>query len=289
VDGIGSVAGVPGLPPQCAQVSFSGEVVPAGAFSVGRRTPLLFGLGFVDAVPDATLIALAADEARRHPTTAGVVSRVIDPDTSQTAVGRFGWKAQEPTLHAFSGDAYLNEMGITNPSFPNENCPQGDCSQIACFPVADPEDNGTDVALFTSFMTLLDAPPRAPLDPSNKEGEQRFAKIGCADCHVADLQTGPSSVPALSRQLFHPYSDFLLHDMGALGDGIVQGAANERQMRTAPLWGLRVQTALLHDGRTSDVTEAIRAHDGQGAAARDAFFQLNATQRRKLLAFLASL
>ena len=277
---------------QCAEpFAFVGEVVPGEASVVaGRRTTPLFGIGFVDAVPEATFLALAASEAQNTPSTAGLVSRVLNPDTKVTnAVGRFGWKAQNATVHVFAGDAYLNEMGITNPSFPDENCPQGDCGENVCNPEPGLEDNGTDVTAFTDFMVMLDAPPRGSLPPNDKEGEIVFSHLGCADCHTPTLQTGAYPIEALANQAFHPYSDYLLHDMGALGDGITQNLATGSLMRTTPLWGLRFQTRLLHDGRATTVTAAIKAHDGQAAAARAAFDALNTTQQGKLLAFLASL
>src|SRR6185369_11841938 len=122
-----------------------------------------------------------------------------------------------------------------------------------------------------------------------KEGEQMFAKIGCADCHTPTLTTGANASAALNNVQFHPYSDFLLHDMGTLGDGITQNNATGRLMRTAPLWGLRTQTTLLHDGRTTDVRQAILAHDGQGAAAKAAFAALTENRKQQLVAFLMSL
>jgi CxxC motif-containing protein (DUF1111 family) len=135
-------------------------------------------------------------------------------------------------------------------------------------------------------MTLL-APPR-PL-PRSVHGEAVAARIGCFDCHVPTLVTAPNAVAALSRTTLHPFSDFLLHDMGSLGDGIVQGAAEAREMRTAPLWGLRTQTRLLHDGRAASIADAILAHDGQGRRARDRFAGLGASERAALLAFLGRL
>jgi CxxC motif-containing protein (DUF1111 family) len=274
-----------------APFSFVGETVPATATVVAkRRTTPLFGLGLVDATPDNTFRQLAAAEQSANPATAGVVSLVTNPDTGQSGVvGRFGWKAQVATLHAFAGDAYLNEMGVTNPSFPDENCPNGDCSQLVCNPVPALNDDGGDVDAFAAFMTFLAPPPALPLSTDAKEGVQVFTRIGCTDCHTPTLTTGPNASAALDRQIFHPYSDFLLHDMGVLGDGITQNAATGRLMRTAPLWGVRTQTRLLHDGRAASVTDAVRAHDGQGAAARQAFDALGTGQRRKLLAFIATL
>jgi CxxC motif-containing protein (DUF1111 family) len=277
---------------------FITEVVPADANTVaGRRTTPLFGLGLVDAVPDQSFKDQAAAEKSADPTAAGRVAIVTDPSTNQLRVGKFGWKDQVNSIFIFSGDAYLNEMGITNPVFPTENCPQGDpnnCPALdprrgGCNPVADPEDNGADVAAFTNFITFLGPPPSIKITGQANAGQQHFKKIGCDTCHQPDMTTGTNSVAALNKVTFHPYSDFLLHDMGSLGDGIVQGAAGAREMRTAPLWGVSAQLTLLHDGRTSDLTTAILAHDGQGKAARDRFNQLNPQQKAQVIAFLQAL
>jgi CxxC motif-containing protein (DUF1111 family) len=211
--------------------------------------------------------------------------------TGASAVGRFGWKAQHASLFEFSGDAYVNEMGITNPVFPIENCPQGDCTQLdECNPaVTQPNDNGDDVRAFADFMTLLAPPPRGEITTAVSEGESEFQRAGCADCHVRSLTTGPNAIGALSRVTFSAWSDFLLHDMGSLGDGIQQNEATGALMRTAPLWGLRKITSFLHDGRATTLPAAIEAHDGQGAAARNAFQALTATRQSRLLAFLNSL
>ncbi|OLC06087.1 MAG: hypothetical protein AUH42_06370 [Gemmatimonadetes bacterium 13_1_40CM_70_11] len=182
-------------------------------------------------------------------------------------------------------------MGITNPEFPNETCPQGDCSVLIHNPLPSPppNDDGTDVAKFTDFMTLLAPPPRGPLSLQVLEGSGTFALIGCANCHTPALLTGSRPVAALSRKVFQPFSDFLLHDMGSLGDGIVQGSATGRQMRTAPLWGVRTRAQLLHDGRATSLDAAILAHDGQGRRARERFAGLSARARDALRAFLNSL
>jgi len=138
-------------------------------------------------------------------------------------------------------------------------------------------------------MTLLGPPPRGPITPEAHAGEAVFNEIGCAVCHVPTLKTGPSAVAALSQVTFQPLPDFLLHAMGSLGDGVTQGRANGSQMRTAPLWGVRVRTRFLHDGRATTLEEAIVAHDGQGRYARDAFVQLSPATMQDLLAFLNSL
>ena len=270
--------------------TFIGEVVPTQAGVTTRRiTTQLFGLGLVDAVPDEELLQLARFEALTSPTTAGTPSMTTEIRTGLARVGRFGWKAQVPTLHQFSGDAYLNEMGITNPEFPSENCPQGDCSALAFNPRPDLNDDGSGVTKFTDFMTLLAPPPRGTLSLQVLEGSGIFATIGCANCHTPALVTGSSPVAAVSKKLFQPFSDFLLHDMGDLGDGIAQGSATGRQMRTALLWGVRTRSLLLHDGRATSLDAAILAHDGQGKPARDRFLRLPPGARFALLQFLRSL
>jgi CxxC motif-containing protein (DUF1111 family) len=269
----------------------AGEKVPADATVVAQRksTPL-FGLGLVDRVPDSTLQDLAARQRRLTPEQAGTAAIVRDAASGQDRVGRFGWKAQVATLLTFSADAYLNEMGITSPIFPKENLPGGDAGLLErCDKVPDVEDDGTDVAAFTDFMSRLAPPARGPAAASVGAGAAVFGRAGCDVCHVKELITGPGDVAAMDRVRFEPFSDFLLHDMGSLGDGIVQGPASGTQMKTAPLWGLRLRSRYLHDGRATTVADAIAAHDGQGAAARDAFAQLKDTDRQRLLDFLGSL
>ncbi len=273
--------------------TFVGEMVPAQAtIRAGRRTTPLFGLGLVDAVPDATFIALARKEAWFQRGTAGRPNVVTDVATGRRAVGKFGWKSQVPNLFVFSGDAYLNEMGITTPLFPDENCPQGDCSLLACDPVPGVDDDLEDVEAFRDFMTFLAPPPRARFTSASftvNQGSREFELAGCASCHVRSLTTGASPVAALRYRTFQPFSDFLLHDMGSLGDGIAQGRATGREMRTAPLWGLRIVTTFLHDGRAATIQDAILAHDGQARPARDRFAALPGERKAKLLAFLRSL
>jgi len=270
--------------------AFRGENVPPAATIVARRrSTSLFGLSFVDATPDSTFVALAAQQAARGDGTAGRVAMVDNLAAGMQTVGKFGWKAQVPTLFQFAGDAYLNEMGITNPFFPNENCPQGNCAELQFNPRPGLNDGGEDTQALTDFMTLLAAPPRGTITADATAGEAVFNRIGCNSCHVAALQTGSHPTAALNRVTYRPYSDFLLHDMGSLGDGIEQGTATGREIRTAPLWGLRLVTTFLHDGRTRTIEGAITAHDGQGRASRDRFNALGATDRARLVAFLRSL
>jgi CxxC motif-containing protein (DUF1111 family) len=268
-----------------------GETVPPEAtITAQRKTTPLFGLGLVDNVPDALLLQTAKLQQRTFRALAGTPHLVADVASGQIRVGRFGWKAQVATLLTFSGDAYLNEMGITNPLFSTENAPQGDASLLSlCDTVPGLEDDGAGVHAFNNFMTLLAPPPRGPITPAVKSGESAFLRLGCAVCHVPSLKTGPSPIPALDQVRFQPYSDFLLHDMGELGDGISQGRANGRQMRTAPLWGLRTRTTFLHDGRAKNVSDAILFHAGQGRYASYLYSRLTQADSLNLLAFLDSL
>lgn len=269
--------------------SWAPETVPPSANVVAqRRTTPVFGLGLVEATPDATFIAIAVWQRAHHPEVAGRPARVRDLVKNADAVGRFGWKASFPTLLQFSADAFLNEMGITTPMFPEELCPGGDCSLLAHNPAPGINDpDGAALTRITNFMTHLGPPPPAA-DPSSP-GAQVFGRIGCGVCHQQTLVTGTQASAALDRVAYHPFSDFLLHDMGALGDGIDQGDAKGAEMRTAPLWGLSIQHTFLHDGRAKSIDEAILAHDGQGKAARDLFTVQPAPDRAALLAFLQSL
>ncbi|MCU1230717.1 MAG: hypothetical protein JWO97_3601 [Acidobacteria bacterium] len=269
---------------------FRAETAPALAtIVVHRRTTPLFGLGLIDATPDSDFVALAQQQRARNDGTAGRAPLVDNIRAGMKTIGKFGWKGQVPTLLQFAGDAYLNEMGITNPLFPNENCPNGDCSELAYNPMPGMNDGEDGIRSLAEYMSMLAPPPRAANTRDTTDGEATFERIGCTSCHVATLHSGTSSIAALSRQAYHPYSDFLLHDVGSLGDGIEQGDANGREMRTAPLWGLRFLTSYLHDGRAATLDGAIIAHEGQARAARDRYNALNRNEKDKLLTFLRSL
>ena len=269
---------------------FHAESVGGGAnVQAGRRTTPLFGLGLVDAVAGSTLEALAAVEPAA---TRGRVNRAMNLSTGKLAVSKFGWKAQVPTLFQFAGDAYLNEMGITNPQFPNESCMNGDCDYTnRCNPAPGLNDDGTDVREFRDFMTFLAPPARGPITGAVLAGEAVFVAIGCANCHTPVLKTAANAAePSLRNRVFQPFSDFLLHDMGSLGDHIGgQGQAGLREMRTQPLWGLHLLTTFLHDGRASTIEGAVAAHDGQAVGARNRFNNLPAQQKANIMAFLKSL
>lgn len=269
---------------------FAGERPPAMAsITVLRRAHGVEGLGFVDAVPDDNWRALAAAQSAIEPATAGRTNTVMNLSTGRMSVGKFGWKAQVPSLLQFSADALLNEMGITNPLFRNEVCPQGDCWALDYNPAPALNDNGRDVDALSDFMTLLAAPARGAITAEVLAGGHIFSQVGCASCHTPTIRTGASTIAALNRVEFHPYSDFLLHDMGALGDGLEQGTASGREMRTQPLWGLRNATRFMHDAASRTLEDAVRRHHGQGSASRDRFVALPADGVAQLLAFLRSL
>lgn len=274
------------------------EVVPTGATIVARRlTTPTFGLGLLEAIPDATIQAGAA--ATKPDNVRGKVAMVLDIVSGQERVGRFGWKNQHATILAFTADAYLNEMGITNRFFATENAPNGNVAQLnqantrvtiqGLQDQPDPNTGLSKIDRVTNFMRFLAPPPQRPLTNSATAGQALFTQIGCAVCHTPSMQTGPSPVAALSQKPVRLYSDLLLHDMGVLGDGIAQGAATGREMRTAPLWGLRSRPLWLHDGRARTIPAAITAHDGEAAPSRVRYQGLNATQRTQLLDFLNSI
>jgi CxxC motif-containing protein (DUF1111 family) len=281
--------------PNCT-LAKNGEPVPSAAtVTAKRRTTALFGLGFVDVTPDQTFLDLAAGQPSPIRGHANVVQNF---SAGTTTVGKFGWKAQVPSLFQFSGDAYLNEMGITNPQFSSEQPPLGNADTIAnCDLLPESpgvvEDDGEDVKAFTNFMMMLAPVPPLAQDANAQAGDALFTQLGCDGCHVRTLTAGTSPIAAINNQAYHPFSDFLLHDMGSLGDGIGDnGAAGLTEMRTAPLWGLRLVDAkhqLLHDGRATSLSDAILRHDGQALTSRQAFSALSSTDQNKVLAFLKTL
>ena len=271
-----------------------------------RQSTPLFGFGLVEAVANSTFVAIANGQP---PAIRGTVKTVVE--LGATRVARFGWKDDVATLRGFAADAYLNEIGITNPDAPNErsSCALGVTKFGVLLDAADdPEDTiqsdgRADIDRFADFMRGLAPPPTLNQSNSAQAGHTLFNQIGCGGCHVESITTAanpaafvpPTSggVPItsslnniLANQTFHPFSDFLLHDMGSLGDGITSGAAGPRMMRTAPLWGVRAKSKLLHDGRASTIAEAVDFHDGQGAGARSAFQALSQAQQDQVVAFL---
>jgi CxxC motif-containing protein (DUF1111 family) len=288
------------------------------------RTALsILGDGFVEAVDDSTLIKISNSQCKQdNGKICGLIVRVpILESPGETRVGRFGWKSQHASLLSFSGDAYLNEIGITNRLFPDE-------VTNLCNTVAEPNDRAgadglADVDRFARFIRATKAPARDAQQAgvsAAKAGEPLFTKIGCDICHVPTLATaapgtvingGKFTIPeALGSKTFHPYSDYLLHDIGT-GDGIVvameehygkrmyqtqwrdlsldafQASAN--RMRTAPLWGVRMQALLMHDGRSLTFRDAILRHRGEATSVTGRFEKLSEADQGAIIEFLKSL
>jgi len=283
----------------------------------------LLGDGFVEAVADQTLIDLSRDQCKAsHGKICGQVLYVpIVEAPGQTGVGRFGWKDQQVSLLSFSGDAYINEMGITNRLFPDEVTK---LCNTAPEPNNQPDPDGfADIDRFTRFMRATKAPARdAQLaeTPLAKKGSELFDKIGCATCHVRSLTTaaagtkingGMFTIPdALAQKTFYPFGDFLLHNVGT-GDGIVMAmqehygrnmyqiqwknlsldsfAGTQNKMRTAPLWGVRLRPQLMHDGQSVTLRDAILRHRGEATKVTRRFKRLKVNDQKALIEFLKSL
>ncbi len=280
------------------------EVVPAEANIVASRiTTGVFGAGLVEAVPDPVLLDLAVSPPAGISGVAHMVGAFEDPMGAPLHVGRFGWKSQVATVLTFSADAAQNEMGLTNRFIPTENDPNGTMPPElgVCDAVPDPEDGpdgeGFDfIDRVTDFQRFLAPPPQTPR--GGMTGEAIFVNIGCSDCHAPTFITGTAAEAALTNQVIKPYSDFLVHGMGTLGDGIEQGGAGVTEMRTVPLWGLRVRDAMLHDGRVlgglfaDRIDSVINWHNAPGseaATAASAYAALLQTEKDALVAFLDSL
>lgn len=271
------------------------EKIPADAtIVVQRMTTPLFGAGLIEAIPDKDIQALA--QRKKADGVIGRAALIQDVTTGDMRVGRFGWKAQQATLLAFAADAYVNEMGITSRFFPTENAPNGDQALLAQFDkTQDPEDEidpatgKSDIDKAADFMRFLAPPPPPHVSAEVQAGYNLFLRLGCAECHVPTLMTGPNKVRALDRKPVTLFSDLLLHDMGSLNDGIAQADALPTEMKTAPLWGLRHRAPYLHDGRAPTLPIAIDDHDGEAAVSRDRFNKLGSGQQKQLVDFLNSL
>jgi CxxC motif-containing protein (DUF1111 family) len=285
------------------------------AFRVVTST---IGDGFVEAIANQTLQNNVAAQplAQR-----GTLTNVPVTEANNTLrVGRFGWKAQHASLLSFAGDAYLNEMGITNPfdgfGGRSSNAPDAGTNENPAStaegvinvtfpspfdPVQDPEDDGDDVLAFADFMAATRAPGRQnPLPAAAVRGDSLFNAVGCSVCHTRTFTTaapgtsingGAFTVPAaLGSKIIHPFSDFALHNIGT-GDGIVQnaGQGSANQLRTAPLWGIRGRNRFMHEGLNITIFDSVQLHAGQATTARNNFNALTAAQRNDLIAFVLSL
>jgi len=265
-------------------------------------TPL-FGLGLVENVPDDNLVA-AQDQNRALAESLGIRVGVFNRSANDGTITRFGWKAQNKSLLIFAGEAYNVEQGVTNEGFPNKRETDPSCQYNGL-----PEDStnlansfnsgslasdySSDIVNFAAFARLSAPPTPIPDTASTARGRQVFQKIGCHACHVMTQTTGQSEYRGQSKVSFSPFSDFALHDMGGgLADGISQGDATGREFRTAPLWGIGQRLFFLHDGRTSDLYQAITAHASSGSEAKTVianFAMLSPADQQALLDFLRSL
>jgi CxxC motif-containing protein (DUF1111 family) len=279
------------------------QITPEDNTVTFRISTNTLGNGFVESIANSTLLAIRNNQPEAMRGTAVMVP-VLEAG-SKARIGRFGWKGQHASLVSFSADAYLNEMGITTPLFPEENTSNGRYvgNGSGYDPVPDPEDDGVDVVAFADFMRATKAPPRGTITADVSAGETLFSKTGCAVCHTPSITTarsgakingGEFTVPnALGNKIIHPYSDYLLHDIGT-GDGIPvlplpEYASTATQMRTAPLWALRTRNRLMHDGLSFTKQDAIQRHAGQAVGVTQKYHALSDAEKSQLLAFLDSL
>jgi CxxC motif-containing protein (DUF1111 family) len=268
-----------------------------GAMTSLRIAQPLVGLGLLEAVPDEALLEIAASQ--RAAGFSGRPNRVWDAIGARTVFGRFGWKANQPSLRQQIAVAAIADMGVTSDLYRAQNCPPVQTVCAAEMPGGDRELIDNDWVEIEFWLQGLAVPARrAPEDPQVLRGEALFGAARCAVCHVPTLRTAERvpHLPQLSNQTIRPYTDLLLHDMGdALADGRPDFEAGPRDWRTPPLWGLGLSRAvsrsgaLLHDGRARNVTEAILWHGGEAAGAREAFRTMPRTDREALVRFLESL
>jgi len=279
------------------RVAFEDDV---RTFRISTNT---LGNGFIEAIANDTILAIR----NAQPTAIrglAVPVPVLEAN-SASRIGRFGWKNQHASLQSFSADAYLNEMGITTPLFPEENTSAGKFVGFGTpyDPVAEPEDDGEDVIAFANFMRSTKAPSRGPITRDVTAGDALFRQVGCSGCHIPTIKTAPPGTlinggamtvpPALGNKIIHPYSDFLSHNIGT-GDGIPvlpgpEFANTANAMRTAPLWAMRTRNRLMHDGLSFTKQEAIARHQGQASGVVSRYNALSAAQKNQVLAFLDSL
>jgi CxxC motif-containing protein (DUF1111 family) len=274
---------------------------------VDRSSRNTLGDGFVEAIADSTFTTIVNSQP------AGMKGQIIMVPSNEspgvTRVGRFGWKGQHGSLLSFAADAYLNEMGITSPLQPTENTSMG--NSVAAFDtVPDPEEAptpanpfGPDVEFFARFMRATKAPPRDTALAGTSDaiaGSNLFVSIGCANCHRTSITTAPVGTSfnngkfvlnaALGDKIIHPYSDFLLHDVGT-GDGIVQNgpASTRNKLTTPPLWGLRTRARFMHDLFNVTRFNAILRHTNEAEPVIQNYINLSVTQQNQIGTFLNSL
>ena len=262
-----------------------------------RIAPAVFGVGLLEAVPADEITKRAdANDANRDGIS-GRPNTVWDAINQTMTVGRFGWKANVPSVAQQNAGAFNGDIGITSSVFPHQPCTATETACAAAPNGGDPEVDDEKLDRVTFYTRTLAVPARRRVkDDQVVRGEQLFRSAGCAACHTPTLETGDSDVDALAHQTIHPYTDLLLHDMGAgLADGRPDFDASGSEWRTAPLWGLGLvktvnkHTRFLHDGRARNVSEAILWHGGEGEKAKGNFRTMPSIDRKALLAYLDSL
>jgi CxxC motif-containing protein (DUF1111 family) len=271
--------------------------VASGTMTSIRMAPAVFGMGLLAAVPDEELMALADPDDADHDGIRGRLNHVWNVQLGRVDIGRFGLKANQPTLRQQVAAALIGDMGITSRLFMQQNCTQAEEACARAPSGRAPEIDDDDLATLVAYVAGIAPPARRGAGTASQRGEDLFRHIGCASCHRPNLTTGADgSVPQASRRMIHPYTDLLLHDMGeVLSDGRPDYEASGRDWRTAPLWGIGLARALLeqptylHDGRARTLMEAILWHGGEAARARNAYAALNDADRNAILAFLNSL
>ena len=261
------------------------EPIPAAATDSGHRTtPDLFGFGLLDAVPEAEILALADPLDRNGDGISGRPNRTADG-----RLGRFGRKAQVATLREFNTDAFVMEMGVTNPGNQTEQTIGGEPLPPGIDPLPEPEIGAAQLAAADAFVRFLAPPPRGPLSFAAARGALLFRSVGCASCHVPALVTGANPNPALRFKVVRAFTDLLLHDMGPDLADICLGQALPSEFRTEPLMGLRFASTFLHDGRAATIRQAIELHGGEALGARNRFLQLTELEKYALVKFLKTL
>ncbi|MGR5131543.1 di-heme oxidoreductase family protein [Vibrio alfacsensis] len=274
-----------------------GEMHPDTQFSV-RVAPPMIGLGLLESIPDETLLAWADEQDLNNDGISGKVNQVWDIEKGDFSVGRFGWKAGQPTLMQQNAAAFNGDVGLTSHLFPNENCTS---KQTICndMPNGGEPEVSQNILEFVEFYSQHLAVPirRNVNEPAVQLGQKIFVEAGCESCHKTGVKTAKRpGLSALSEQLIHPYTDMLLHDMGeGLADHRPEYLANGREWRTAPLWGIGYteevndHTYFLHDGRARNLMEALLWHGGEAETAKQNILVLNKKERDALIEFLNSL
>ena len=258
----------------------------------------MYGLGLLEAVPASTILSYADENDANKDGVSGRPNYVWNQKTNQTEMGRFGWKANQPTIDQQIADAFLGDMGITSSLNPDQNLIGTQVALYGSLPNGGtPEIDDADLSDMVYYVRTIAVPGRRNwTDPQVLAGKKLFMSAKCQSCHISQMTTGTSFIPYLSDQIIRPYTDLLLHDMGDnLADNRPDYKATGNEWRTPPLWGLFLiktvndHTMLLHDGRARDFEEAILWHGGEGTNSKNAFMNYNKAQRDALIKFLESL